>query len=234
MTTIEGTLDCKLLGFLGKILSDKSSILYQIGLRQLAIKDMTSNSWFISMIKLTFKYNLPSPHQYIQSPIALKKWKWMVKNAVRSHWDAKILSEAATKSTLQLLIQKQPTWKHVEMNAVAINRSRLQARLLTDTFTLQKHRHKFYKEDPTCKLCNEEVEDATHLLLRCSRTEECRKKVLRPILTRMERMEMTIEEEERDKVITEILLGLTDDETLYKLGANACYVITHCRNNCIE
>ena len=61
----EGLLDIKTLTFLRKMINDKSSIMNQIGIRQLAVKTVESSSWFIYALHLTHKYSLRSPHQLL-------------------------------------------------------------------------------------------------------------------------------------------------------------------------
>ncbi len=226
--TAEGALDYRLLCFLGKILSDKSSILYQICLRQLAIKDMNSNSWFIFMVKLSFKYGLPSPHDLILHPMKPTIWKKMVKLTIRNYWKEKLESKATTKTTLQRIAQERPTWEHVEMNPISVDRARLQSRFLTDTITLQYHRSKFYKEDPTCRLCGLEDEDVKHMLMRCPSLSFTRQKSLKPVYKRI--LELGDKFPDDDEEMIQVLLGFTSDRRLYRCGANACYAITHFRN----
>ena len=57
--TVEGMMDIRLLSFFGKIMSDDTSILNQICMWQLATKSISSNSWFMSIVKLAYKYGLP-------------------------------------------------------------------------------------------------------------------------------------------------------------------------------
>lgn len=228
-TTAEGTLDIRTLTFFGKIINDSSSILHQICIRQLATKELSSNSWFISIVKLTFKYGLPSPHDVIQNPMKYNTWKRLVKKTVHMFWKEELETAAKEKPTLQLIHQEIPSWEHVEMNPYAVDRARLQARILTETFTLQKHRAKFYKESPNCRLCLLEPEDSAHMLLRCPALQLTRCSALLPVYQRIQ--DIGNQPPRSENELLEILLGFSRDAGIYKLASNACYAITHLRQS---
>ena len=181
------------------------------------------------MVKLTFKYDLPTPHQLIQNPITSSRWKSLVKYTVETYCRSKLEASAASKNSLRRITKERPTWQHVGLNPFQVDRARLQARLLTDTLTLQVHRAKFYKEDPTCRLCHIEPEDISHTLMRCPALTPTRQKMLTPLLQRMEMIGDKPPKDDEDLI--NVLLGFTSDRILYKLGSNGCYVITHKRNS---
>ena len=146
------------MNFFGQIANDNSSILYQISLRQLALKNLPSASLLMGVIRLCFKYNLPSPHSIILDPQPMDKWKTTVKKSVSVYWNEKLQLEASSKSTLGLLsITNNENLRKasclVPLNTNAVAKHRLQMRLLSGTFTFQSERARFYGEDPTCTLC---------------------------------------------------------------------------------
>jgi hypothetical protein len=53
---------------LSRILKDPDSVEYQLGLRQLAIKDCDSNSWFITVNEILLSYELPFAHKILLNP----------------------------------------------------------------------------------------------------------------------------------------------------------------------
>ena len=224
----EGLLNIKLLSFFGKIIADDSSILYQVCERQLATKTLSSNSWFVSISKLCLKYNLPSSHHLLQNPMKEQAWKRVVKTAVNGYWYDKLRDSAQEKTTLKRIWLEQPTWEHVDLNPFAVDRARLQARLLTDTLTLQYHRAKFYGESPTCKLCNMEDETVDHMLARCPALSQTRSSQLQPIFGRMQSIGEGPPRCEEETI--QLLLGFTSDPVIYKLGSNACFAILHLRH----
>ena len=225
----EAMLDINTLNFFGRIITDPSSILYQVCCRQLATKSLSSNSWFIAVTKLAYKYGLPSPHILILAPMKVSSWKKLVKKKVTAFWMDKMENAAAEKSTLLRISQERPTWQHVELNHQAVARGRLQARLLTDTITLQKHRAKFYSEDPSCKLCHQEEEDVAHVLARCPALNHTRHTLLQPIFRRM--IEIGDPPPRSEEEIIQILLGFSSDPAIYNLGSTACFAIIHLRHS---
>ena len=226
--TAEGLLDIKLLTFFGKVVSDNTSILHQVGLRQLATKSLGSNSWFVSITKLAYKYDLPSPHTLLQTPVKQSTWKKLVKKKVSQYWLNKLQTSASEKPTLQRMSKERPTWTYVPLNTHAVARARIQTRLLTDTLTLQKHRSRFYKEDPTCRLCYRETEDVAHVLMRCPALAASRADKIQPILQRMQLIGDS--PPRNDEELIQILLGFTSDEQLYNLGSIACHSLIHQRH----
>ncbi len=90
----------KALGLLGAITRSCDSLLHHIGLRQLAVKDAKSSSWFVYMLQLTESYGLPSPHDLFQSPISKNRWKHLVKKQVYQYYNTLMKQEACLKITL--------------------------------------------------------------------------------------------------------------------------------------
>lgn len=144
-------------------------------------------------------------------------------------WKEELETAAKEKPTLQLIHQEIPSWEHVEMNPYAVDRARLQARILTETFTLQKHRAKFYKESPNCRLCLLEPEDSAHMLLRCPALQLTRCSALLPVYQRIQ--DIGNQPPRSENELLEILLGFSRDAGIYKLASNACYAITHLRQS---
>ena len=82
----EALLDISILNFFGKIAIDSSSILFQICRCQLAVKSLSSKSWFMAVAKLIYKYGLPSVHAVLQAPSKLSKWKRLFTSKVTQYW----------------------------------------------------------------------------------------------------------------------------------------------------
>ena len=55
-----------------------------------------------------------------------------------------------------------------------------------DTYTLQSQRATYYKEDPTCKLCEEESETVIHMLSRYTAFSHKQSIVLEPLPMHLE------------------------------------------------
>ena len=169
---IEATLHIRTLHLLGRIATNKDSILAQIGYRQLSLKDTASNSWYIYCVKIAGKYGLPQIHDVFDGTVSPSRWRHLVKKTIQDHWEKALLSDAATKSTLA----------HIHISA--LTRARIKSRLLTGTYTLQSSRAKFNKNsvDPTCPLCHTGTEDVTHMLIMCSALQDTRLRLLPNLL----------------------------------------------------
>jgi hypothetical protein len=68
---------------------------HEIALRQLAIKDENSNSWFTHIRKLLQKYNLPTAYEIMGNPPTKGQWKELTKEHVRYMY----VSSVAPRST---------------------------------------------------------------------------------------------------------------------------------------
>ena len=169
----EASLHIQTLHLIGKIANDKDSLLHQIALRQLSVKDTSSQSWCIQCLRISSKYDLPSFHEVCDGSISPAKWCHLVNKTVRDYWQESLLHDAATKSTLQyvnitaLSIRKaHPVWFYVAPNTKDVGRARIKSKLLIGTYMLQSNRSKLNKldVDPTCMLCNSGPEDTEHFL----------------------------------------------------------------------
>ena len=72
----------------------------------------------------------------LQALSKLLKWKQLITNKVTNYWYEKLSDPAKEKSTLQPLCAVQAlSWQYVDLNPHAVDRARLQARLLTYIYT---------------------------------------------------------------------------------------------------
>ena len=70
---IEQIIHKAIIGLFLRILKNPDSVEYQLAIRQLAVKDCDSNSWFITVNEILLSYELPSAHKILSSP--KKYWK---------------------------------------------------------------------------------------------------------------------------------------------------------------
>ena len=89
-----------LFGNICRLSSD--SIEKQIAYRQLSIKGCKSNSWFVAIKELCFKYELSYPLDLLQDPPSKESWKRTVNKQVNNYWVERICNNASlyAKSTL--------------------------------------------------------------------------------------------------------------------------------------
>ena len=78
---IEQELDLRKLAFLGNILSQKSTLEYEIAQRQMAVKYLDSNSWFSDCRRL-HKYGLPNIYILDTQIESLEGWRAKLKRHI--------------------------------------------------------------------------------------------------------------------------------------------------------
>ena len=175
---VEAVLHSRVLLLAGKILHQKDSLLFKLGLRQLAVKNFSSKSWFVYATRIAGRYDLPSLHALIDSNISERRWRYLVKSTIQKHWQESLLHDAASKAKSSLrhvhvpslrLGSIHPVWHYVKCQMRDINRGRIKAKLLGGTYTLQATKARFNASevDATCQLCQSDPEDTEHFILSC-------------------------------------------------------------------
>ena len=165
------------LSLLGRILRADNCFITELAIRQTAIHELNSKSWFIRASKTLSTYNLPPIHILAQNPPSKECWRDTCKNAVFSFWKDELTSQAIGKTTLINLSMDvkigtpHPLWQDVNDAHFDIKKAIIKARLLTKTYTLQIQKSRFnkYKVDPTCPVCGRDAETMNHFLLQCPR-----------------------------------------------------------------
>ena len=149
---------------------------YKLALRQLSIKSVKSNSWFMKIHSILDKYNLPSAYGILLNPPTKQEWKKLVMKSFTQYWEKQWQNEHSTKTSLKYLNIKSckmgaahPIWESVSNNAREVRRATIKAKLVTGTYVLQSNRAVFnqYEVDGTCQLCSNGVENRTHFLVMC-------------------------------------------------------------------
>jgi hypothetical protein len=161
-------------------------------LRQMALKEPSSKSWFVYADGICDQYGLPSLHQLCVTPPDKSAWKRLVTSTVLGYWHAELLNDAQTKSTLQFVnlnitppfSRPHAVWDGVDSNVTDVRRATLKTRLLTGRLTLQANRATYSKHtvSATCPLCHQAPEDRQHFLLACSTLDTTRQPIIRNIL----------------------------------------------------
>lgn len=190
---IQGMIDQRILCFYGSICRlHNSSVEKQIALRQLTIKSMDSNSWFIAVKKLLMKYGLPEGIELLNNPPAKCAWKKTVSSAINKYWTSAIQSQAILYSSLHWLNVScfSPGTRHplVYLNGDLreVPRLAVKLKIATGTYILQTTRAAF-NQNPvkaTCMVCNMQDETLQHFMLDCSPLDSVRE----PILNRLKQL----------------------------------------------
>lgn len=188
---IEGEIHKRVLTTFTRLLRDTSSAEYRIIKRQLALKDLSSNSWTSGVRMLTHMYGLPSAHDLLLNTPSKDGWKREVKRAIHVfHTEA--LKEECSKhaSTRYINLASCSTrrthhvWTSAGSNVREINRAVVKAKLLTGTYQLEGRKalmHRGGTHSGLCPLCGLETETRKHFLCECSALEDVRKRYLQEL-----------------------------------------------------
>ncbi len=171
-----------ILSLLGRILRSDNCFITELAIRQTAVHDLNSNSWFIRAAKTLHFYGLPPIHTLAQNPPSKEQWRDVCKRAVFSHWKEDLTSQAVGKTTLVNLSLElrigvpHPLWQNVNGAFFDIKKAIIKAKLLTKTYTLQINKSRFnkYRVDPTCPVCGTNVESLNHFILHCPKLQSQR------------------------------------------------------------
>ena len=186
----EALLNLSQLSLLNNIIFSNNPTMVNLLTRQIATKSFQSKSWFINICKILNKYKLPTLSQLLCISSSKITMKNMFKKAVHEYWSNQLKEECYGKITVAYINieslstrQCHPVWRTVNSNLYDIQRATVKVKLLTDTYVLQKHIHKFSRSenDDLCNLCLLETEDREHFLLNCSALFEVREIWLKKI-----------------------------------------------------
>ncbi len=181
---IRAVVDSRKLTLIGNICSGVNISLQNLFVYQCAIRSPDSQSWFVQAAQLLAYYDLPSVSELIENSPNKSEWKLVVKKAVRKHWAAIILREAAEKSSLQRLNTESlrfgihhPLWK-TGCNPKDVGRAAVKAQMVTGTYRTFSNQSKFTegRVPPDCPLClSGQFETIEHILLDCPSLDIVRK-----------------------------------------------------------
>ncbi|VDI51816.1 Hypothetical predicted protein [Mytilus galloprovincialis] len=99
---IIGEIHKKILKTFGNIIRNDESVEKDIAIRQLAMKSISSGSWFPKVAEIADQYNLPSPHDLIDNPPIKETWNKLVNQTISSHFILTLQQESENKSTLNI------------------------------------------------------------------------------------------------------------------------------------
>jgi hypothetical protein len=72
-------------------------------LRQLTVKDMDSNSWFIVIKKMLYKYELLHPITLMNNPPRKLEWKKSVDIAFNKYWSNLLIAKCKSYPSLEFV-----------------------------------------------------------------------------------------------------------------------------------
>ena len=116
-------------------------------MRQLAVKDSSSKSWFIMLQETLLRYNLPSAYALLENPPEKKSWKLEVKCKINKFWELEIKSQAKLKSTLKYLNVESfaagkvhRLWSSAKYNSHGVQKAFVHVKMSVGTYILQSNR----------------------------------------------------------------------------------------------
>lgn len=178
--TIEQIIHKMAIGLFLRIAKNTNSIEHQLAIRQLALKNIDSKSWFVKINNILRIYNLPSAYEIILQP--KKNWKFITHDEIDKTWRNKWTEQVESKTTLKYLqtnhwdIRKPHfCWKAVSDQKRDVQKGIIKSKLLTGTYKTQTVIHKFDNAKTTiCQLCHNGEEDYEHFLLHCDKLDTIR------------------------------------------------------------
>ncbi|CAC5401533.1 unnamed protein product [Mytilus coruscus] len=171
--------------------ADCTATEWKIAERQLGIKTLKSNSWFIALKTIFFKYGIQDPYTSLfDKTITKMKWKHIINQKVNTYWTERIQQDTLMFSSLQYLggmyrIGKcHPTATTCSANIRDISRIPIRLKILTGSYILQTKRAVFNNTnpDPTCMLCGKSDETLSHFLFVCTELDNIRMTLTREII----------------------------------------------------
>jgi len=185
---IRAELHKRQISLLFSIANSKNESMKTIALRQ-HISGRPS-SFFVKIADTLELYNLPNIDQLFQQHYKKEDWKLLVKKAINQYWTSKLKLDCKEKSSLLYMCKENlkigsnhVVWSSVSPSVSDIRKAITKCRMLTGTYILQIHKHKFNQAevDPTCPFCRTENEDLCHLLTACPHYADIRKRHYFPI-----------------------------------------------------
>ena len=148
---IEAKIHKKQLSLLHSVITSDKRCLQELLQRQLACSYDSIYSFFYVIVQVLAKYDLPTLNLIFASDIGKLQWKNMCRKAIVDYWTRVHVNDIKTKQTL----------KYQSVCPLLVGS--------THFARLQSSKHMFSNKtlDPTCHLCQLDVEDIRHTVIRC-------------------------------------------------------------------
>ena len=185
---LEAILHQRIFALFGNITRlDNDNPLKALALRQLALKDDKSKSWFCKIQELATTYHIEI-NKAIMIPWPKQSWKTYSKKAIVSFWHLKLIRDAQSKSTLKHIIwdssalNPHGVWVACEGRPGLVEAASTRARIMVQRYNINCVRWRQLKEETTsCPLCGHANEDLEHFLITCPKLSEARKDAITEI-----------------------------------------------------
>ena len=159
---VEAEIHKKQLSLLHSILDSNNSRIKEVLNHQIAVNFDNKDSFFHRVLKVLELYKLPDITSLKQQLPTKTLWKDFL-GSVKTYWRESLVHDAQCRRTLKflayeniLLGEVHLVWDSTENSVIDVRKAIMKARLLSGMCLLQTNIHRFsqYREDPTCRLCN--------------------------------------------------------------------------------
>ena len=188
----EAILHMKQLSLFSKVCHLPDDPLHLHGTSVLVSAQSSAKSWFLQILSLCIKYNLPHPHLLLKHPPPKPAFKKQVKKAVIAYWEDLLREEASALESLHYFLPQlhdlqtpHPLWTTAGSNSFECQKSCVLARMISGRLrTDYLSRHWTANKQGYCQLdtCQDIIGDLEHLLLACPGLESVRLKMKDMIL----------------------------------------------------
>ena len=173
---LEAELHLRQLSFLYSVLTCENKKMAEIIKRQMSVNYNNTESFFYNIRLILQKYKLPPVHLIQQKFPTKERWKVVIKQQVFNLWKKLLTEELSLKSSLNYMCKESikigqchPVWNLQIKRRHDVRKSIIKVRIITGTFILQCHKNKFtpFQVSALCPLCETDMENIQHFLLKC-------------------------------------------------------------------
>jgi hypothetical protein len=191
---IEAQIQIRALTLFGNVCpQDEACIAKQLAIRQLRVKSMNSNSWFIEIPAIMYNYNLGDALYWIENPMKKEQAMKVIKKEVSDYWTKYIQDMTILYQGLRYLDVNNYTPGKLHKLLTRICKSKgdrhripIKLKMLTGSYILQSLRHMIFNEGTysLCMACNNDDETLEHMILHCKAWSKAREQIL-PAIERL-------------------------------------------------
>ena len=126
-----------------------STVERQLSVRQLVVKTLDSNSWFVTVRKLCIMYGLPDCVEILDNPPTKASWKTTVHRAICGYWAVRLRSVTPLYPSIKWMASIAAEWpsKHPLLESTGnlreVPRIAVHLKIVTGTYILQTNRQPF-------------------------------------------------------------------------------------------
>jgi hypothetical protein len=242
---IEARIHTTMLTFVASMSRRQNSLERELLYRQLAMKDLGTNSWVMVIQSLLLRYQLPTLANLLQNPPEKITWKNTVQAAVNEHWFEQIKVEAEQKPSLGYLSMRNckqnlvhPVWQLNQNSSIEVQKATIKTRLLVQRYPVYSNRISGKNFGKLCPLCSNAQETIHHFLLCCPALMAVRQPILDQIVNIIQSKCVTVDESSLVQTILDcdpaISIDLACDPAYLGLTRHLCYRLHHRRSILLE